>query len=90
MITFGSTCPMCCGDLDDVAYLGTGAAVCLSCGWNVKAPAFMPSTVRWPDAVALSVSDIAMGDHVMTRTSADAQMDPGDARGQVSRRRNYE
>jgi len=32
MRAFGGTCPMCCGDLDDAAYLETGAAVCLYCG----------------------------------------------------------
>jgi len=29
---YGSTCPFCCGDLDDVAFLKTGAAACLFCG----------------------------------------------------------
>src|SRR6266516_1994219 len=28
---YGSTCPFCCGDLDDVAFLKTGAAACLFC-----------------------------------------------------------
>jgi hypothetical protein len=32
MRAFGGTCPMCCGDLDDVAYIETGAAVCVYCG----------------------------------------------------------
>jgi hypothetical protein len=29
---YGGTCPFCCGDLDDVAFLKTGAAACLFCG----------------------------------------------------------
>ena len=28
---YGSTCPFCCGDLDDVAFLKTGAGACLFC-----------------------------------------------------------
>lgn len=75
MIVFGNTCPMCCGDLD-VACLGTGTAVCLSCGYNVKASASIPS--RAPDAIAFGVSAVAMADPVMARTSERAQADPGD------------
>jgi len=32
MKAYGGTCPMCCGDLDDVAYRETGAVVCVFCG----------------------------------------------------------
>jgi hypothetical protein len=32
MRAFGGTCPMCCGDLDDVVLHSTGAAVCHYCG----------------------------------------------------------
>ena len=31
MNVYGSTCPFCCGDLDDAAFLKTGAASCLFC-----------------------------------------------------------
>jgi hypothetical protein len=62
MNVYGNTCPMCCGDLDDVAYLRTGAAVCLFCGYNAEAPASTPSTARRPDAMAFSASAIAMRD----------------------------
>ena len=56
MNVYGNTCPMCCGDLDDVVYLRTGAAVCLSCGCNAEAPTSTPSTARRPEAIASSVS----------------------------------
>ena len=62
MKVYGGTCPMCCGDLDDVAYLKTGAAVCLFCRHNAEASASTPSTARRPDAIALSVSAITMRD----------------------------
>ena len=62
MNVYGNTCPMCCGDLDDVAYLRTGAAVCVSCGCNAEASASTPSTARRPDVIALSVSAITMRD----------------------------
>jgi hypothetical protein len=67
MNVYGNTCPMCCGDLDDVAYLRTGAAVCLFCGCNAGAPASTPSTERWPDAMAFSASAIAMRDPAMAQ-----------------------
>ncbi len=51
MNVFGNTCPMCCGDLDDVAYLRAGVAVCLSCGCTVEAPASEGSTARGPFSV---------------------------------------
>jgi len=60
MNVYGSTCPMCCGDLDNVAYLRTGAAVCLFCRCNAEAWASTPSTAGRPDAMALSLSAIAM------------------------------
>ena len=56
MNVYGNTCPMCCGDLDDVAYLRTGNAVCRSCGCNAKPSASMPFTARRPDAMAFGVS----------------------------------
>lgn len=65
MNVFGNTCPMCCGDLEDVAYLRTGAAVCLSCGYNVAAAASAPSTPQRPDATAFSAS--AMRDPAMAQ-----------------------
>ena len=66
MNVYGSTCPMCCGDLDDAAYLRTGAAVCLSCGCNVEASASTPpSTARRPDAMAFNVSAVAMREPAM-------------------------
>jgi hypothetical protein len=62
MNQYGNTCPMCCGDLDDLAYLRTGAAVCLFCGCNAKASASTLSTVCRPDTIALGVNAIAMRD----------------------------
>jgi len=67
MNVYGNTCPMCCGDLDDVAYLRTGAAVCVSCGCNAEASASTPSTARRPDVIALSVSAITMRDPAMAQ-----------------------
>jgi len=65
MNLYGNTCPMCCGDLDDVAFLRTGAAVCLFCGCNAGASASTPSTARRPDAIAFGVSAIVMRDSAM-------------------------
>jgi len=31
---YGETCPMCCGDLDDVGCLETGAIVCAFCDYG--------------------------------------------------------
>jgi hypothetical protein len=62
MTLYGDTCPMCCGDLDDLAYLRTGVAVCLFCGCKAEASASIPSRARRPDAKAFSVSAIAMRD----------------------------
>jgi len=56
---------MCCGDLDDVAYLRTGAAVCLFCRCNAEAPASAPA--RRPDATAFSVSAVAVTDPAMAQ-----------------------
>jgi len=43
---YGSTSPFCCGDLDDVAFLKTGAAACLFC--SNKELALEQSRSRWP------------------------------------------
>jgi hypothetical protein len=67
MNQYGNTCPMCCGDLDDLAYLRTGAAVCLFCGRNAEASASTPSAARRPDAIAFGVSAIAMRDLAVTQ-----------------------
>ena len=67
MKVYGGTCPMCCGDLDDVAYLRTGAAVCLFCRYNAEASASTPSTARRPDAIALTLSAITMRDPAMAQ-----------------------
>jgi hypothetical protein len=67
MNQYGNTCPICCGDLDDLAYLRTGAAVCLFCGCNAAALASTPSTARRPDAIAFGVSAIAMRDPAVAR-----------------------
>jgi hypothetical protein len=67
MNQYGNTCPMCCGDLDDIAYLRTGATVCLFCGCSAAAPASTPSTARRPDAIAFGVSAIAMRDPAMAK-----------------------
>ena len=31
MNVYGSTCPMCCGDVDAVAFVKAGVAACLFC-----------------------------------------------------------
>jgi hypothetical protein len=62
MNRYGNTCPMCCGDLDDVAYLRTGTAVCLFCGCNAGASESTLSTARGSNAMAFGVSAIAMRD----------------------------
>ena len=67
MNLYGNTCPMCCGDLDDLAYLRTGAAVCLFCGCDAGASASMPSAARGPDAIAFGVSAIAIRDSAMAQ-----------------------
>ena len=84
MNVYGKTCPMCCGDLANVAYLRTGAAVCLFCGCKAEAPAPTPSTARRPDAIAFSVSAIAMRDPATAQEqcgwispSPDIQMQAG-------------
>jgi hypothetical protein len=70
MTLYGDTCPMCCGDLDDLAYLRTGVAVCLFCGCNTEASASAPSTMSRSDAEAFSVSAIDMGDPAVIQTPA--------------------
>jgi len=45
MSVYGSTCPFCCGDLDDVAFLKTGVAVCSFCFNNESAAE--QSRSRW-------------------------------------------
>jgi len=67
MNVYGSTCPMCCGDLDDAAYRRTGAAVCLSCGCHAGALASTPRAAQLPDATAFSLSATAMGDPAVTQ-----------------------
>jgi len=62
MNAYGNTCPMCCGDLDDVAYLRTGANVCLSCGCKAEAAASATLMARSPDVMAFNMSTIAMSD----------------------------
>lgn len=84
MNVFGNTCPMCCGDLEDVAYLRTGAAVCLSCGYNVEASASAPSMPQRPDATAFSVSAIAMRDPAMAQASTGGTSPSRDIQMQTS------
>ena len=67
MNVYGNTCPMCCGDLDEVAYIRTGTAVCLFCRCNAEASASTPSTARRPDAIAFSVSAIGMRDSALAQ-----------------------
>lgn len=43
---YGSTCPFCCGDVDDAASLNTGAAGCQFC--RNREPAAEQSRSRWP------------------------------------------
>lgn len=67
MTLYGNTCPTCCGDMDDLAYLRTGASVCLFCGCNAEASASTLSRARRPDAMALGVSAAAMTDPAKTQ-----------------------
>lgn len=46
MNAYGSTCPFCCGDVDDAAFLRTGAAACQFC--SNERPAADQSRSRWP------------------------------------------
>lgn len=63
MNAYGNSCPMCCGDLDDVAYLLTGAIVCLFCGWKTPASALVPpnSQGQVPMTPASSIIEIQSG-----------------------------
>ena len=67
MNQYGNTCPMCCGDLDDAAYLTTGAALCLFCGCDAGALASTPSTARRPEAMAFGAGAIEMRDLAVVR-----------------------
>jgi len=84
MNVYGNTCPMCCGDLNDVAYLSTGTAVCLFCGCNAEALASTLFTARRPDAITFSVSAITLRDPAMAQarsgwisSSPDVQIQTG-------------
>lgn len=70
MNTFGNTCPMCCGDLDDAANPGTGAVSCAFCGHNAEAPVSNPPMARRPEATAFSASPIATRDPDMTQETS--------------------
>jgi hypothetical protein len=45
MNVYGSTCPLCCGDVDDAAFVMTGAAACPFC--RNKELAAEQSRSRW-------------------------------------------
>jgi len=45
MNVFGSTCPLCCADVDDAAFLKTGLAACLFC--RTEDLAARQSLSRW-------------------------------------------
>jgi hypothetical protein len=45
MNVYGSTCPLCCGDVDDAAFLMTGAAACPF--WRNEELAAEQSRSRW-------------------------------------------
>jgi len=44
MNVYGSTCPLCCGDMDDAAFLRSSVAACQFCR---KEPAAEQSRSRW-------------------------------------------
>jgi hypothetical protein len=52
MNVYGSTCPFCCGDVDDVAFLQTGAGGCEFC--RNKGPAAEQSRSGWLSLQAAS------------------------------------
>jgi len=52
MNVYGSTCPLCCGDVDDAAFLKTGAAGCEFC--RNKEPAAEQSRSGWLSLQAAS------------------------------------
>ena len=83
MNQYGNACPMCCGDLDDVAYLRTGAAVCLFCGCNAGALAATPSTARLPDAMAFGAGAMAIRDLAVAQAPPGRISPPQDIRIQT-------
>lgn len=74
MNVFGNTCPMCCGDVEDVVYLTTGAAGCLSCGYSTEATSATPGTVLQPDAEAPRVT--AIGGSIAAQASSSRWLSP--------------
>lgn len=58
MNAYGGTCPICCGDLDDVAGVTAAAAVCQFCRNIVRAS---QSKAREPmlDSIPLRMSGVA-------------------------------
>src|SRR5437867_12131161 len=64
---YGSTCPFCCGDLDDVAFLKTGAAACLFC--RNKELALEQSRSRWPSLQVASAVTSRFGQGNALRAS---------------------
>jgi hypothetical protein len=64
---YGSTCPFCCGDLDDVAFLKTGAAACLFC--RNKEPVAEQSRALWPSLLAASPVASRFGQRNALRSS---------------------
>jgi len=64
---YGSTCPFCCGDLDDVAFLKTGAAACLFC--SNRELALEQSRSRWPSLQVASAVTSRFGQGNALRAS---------------------
>lgn len=63
MNVYGSTCPLCCGDVDDAAFLTAGVAACHSC--RNDEPAAEQSRSPW---ISL---DLASAEASPIRASAD-------------------
>lgn len=61
MRAFGGTCPMCCGDLDDVVYLETGAAVCTYCGHTHVESTYLPTRAQREGIAAPEESSVEVG-----------------------------
>jgi hypothetical protein len=65
MNVYGSTCPLCCGDVDDAAFLETGAAACLFC--RDRALAAEQSRSRWISLEAASAAESRFGQGLTQR-----------------------
>ena len=67
MNIYGSTCPMCCGDLD-ASHPRTEAGVCRFCGCDTEASAYASPIEPRPDATASILSPFAISDLAIGQT----------------------